>query len=229
MEYYGNNGEISLILADDHEVVRAGIRRLLSINQKIRILDEAVNGEEALSLVKYYKPDVILLDIMMPIMNGIVAGKLIKEALPDILVVILTAYDDKEHIEQALAIGADAYLTKDITAKSLIESLEKIVQGERVFSKSIINCLQQKISNEQDDSIMISLTSREAEILNEVASGKTSPEIAEEFNISVRTVQSHRSNIMQKLGIKNTAGLIRFALTKTQYLSYRNRNFSSHN
>lgn len=206
--------EVKLVLADDHEVVRAGLRRLLSIEKKIKVLDEANNGFDAVELVKYYKPDVTLLDIMMPRMDGIEAAKQIKALNLNTKVLILTAFEDSSHVELALSAGADGYLTKDISARELVDSINKVLSDERVFSRSIIQILEKKFVpySEEPSDQQVSISKREQEILNLVAKGKTSPEIGEELFISVRTVQSHRANIMQKLGIKNAAGLVRYAL-----------------
>jgi two-component system nitrate/nitrite response regulator NarL len=207
------NRQLNVILADDHEVVRAGLRRLISIDKMINVLDEASNGYDAVEVVRYHKPDIAILDILMPKMDGIEATQIIKSSFPDVLVVMLTAFEDLPHIEKALAAGADGYLSKDISAKDLIESLHKVYNGERVFSRTILHLWQKSyVSYHDSDSTPVTITKREQEILNLVAKGKTSPEIAEELNISVRTVQSHRLNIMQKLGVKNTAALVRYAV-----------------
>ncbi len=205
---------IEIILADDHEVVRAGLRRLLAIDKTIKVLDEAGNGEDAFKLVEYHKPHVALLDIMMPRMDGIDATRKIKLGFPETLVVMLTAFEDFNHIEKALSAGADGYLSKDISAKDLVNAIHDVNHGQRVFSKSVLRLLQRKFrtgdSDEEYETVTIS--KREQEILNQVALGKTSKEIAEFLSISDRTVQSHRANIMEKLGIKNTAGLVRYAI-----------------
>lgn len=204
---------IKIVFADDHEVVRAGIRRVLSIDKSIRILDEANNGADALELVLYHKPDVALLDIMMPQMTGIEVTNEIKNKQPDTLVVMLTAFEDASHLEQALAAGADGYLSKDVGSKELVEALHNVVVGERVFSKSIVLLAQNKfMTRGAQTEPAVKITKREQDVLNQIALGKSSTEIAENLFLSVRTVESHRYNIMQKLSIKNTAGLIRFAV-----------------
>jgi DNA-binding NarL/FixJ family response regulator len=146
-------------------------------------------------------------------MDGIEATKIIKTTCPDVLVVILTAFEDAEHLEKALEAEADGYLTKDIGTKELIAALHDVFLGERVFSKSIVNLLQSTYGYNDTSSIAhISISKREQEILNYVALGKTSLEISQILNISHRTVQSHRSNIMQKLRIKTAGELIRYAV-----------------
>jgi two-component system, NarL family, response regulator DegU len=204
---------ITTIIADDHVVVRAGIRRLLSMDKTIQILDEGTNGEEAVKLAEYHKPILALLDILMPIMTGIQAINEIKRVSPTTYVIMLTAFEDAEHLELALSAGADGYLTKDISAKDLIESIKLVTQGERVFSKSIVQILQNKVIPSSSEEVkQVSITKREQDILNLVAEGLTSSEIAENIGLSIRTVESHRYNIMQKLGIKSAASLVKFAV-----------------
>jgi DNA-binding NarL/FixJ family response regulator len=219
MEYLGEEKKATIVLADDHEVVRSGIRRLLSMDKQLVIIDEASDGEEAVQLVDYHKPDIAMLDILMPRMNGIIAAEKIKQQNRGIFVVMLTAFEDYKHIDNALSAGADAYLSKNVTARELIDSLWLVMKGERVLSKSIVRALQKKVSadnNEEESHIII--TRREQEILDLVAAGKTSAEIADSLNISVRTVESHRYNLMQKLGAKNTAALVRYAVSNRDYL-----------
>lgn len=210
---FDEQNPIKIVMADDHEVVRAGIRRLLSIDKTLRIIDEASNGVDAVDLITYHKPEIALLDILMPRMTGIEAVKIIKEKAPDTFVVMLTAFEDSSHLERAITAGADGYLSKDIGARELINAIKNVILGERVFSKSIINLMQNRFipnATAKDESVVI--TKREQEILNLVAAGKKSSDIADALNISIRTVESHRYNLMQKLGIKNAAGLVRYAV-----------------
>jgi DNA-binding NarL/FixJ family response regulator len=205
--------EYTIVMADDHEVVRAGLRRLISIDKKFHIVAEAENGSDAVQLVAQYNPDIVMLDILMPFMDGIEATVEIKEKFPDMIVVMLTAYEDSQHIEKAMAAGANGYLTKDISAHDLVLALNNVLSGERVFSKTILQLLTKKSYSYQDnDSTPINLTKREQEILMHVVQGKTSTQIADALFLSVRTVQTHRANIMQKLGVKNAAGLVRHAM-----------------
>ena len=157
----------------------------------------------------------VLLDILMPKMNGIEVTKIIKQDMPEVYIIMLTAFEDYKHIEQALEAGANGYLSKDISAKELNESIKSVIGGERVLSRSIINTLQKKVLPEKEpDNTPVVITKREQEILDLVADGKSSPEIAEKLFISVRTVESHRYNLMQKLGVNNTASLVRYALSR---------------
>lgn len=207
-----DENNIKLIMCDDHEVVRVGLRRLLSMDKSIEILDEGDNGKKAIELVEKHSPDIALLDIMMPIMTGIEAAKEIKEKY-NCYVIMLTAFEDSMHLEQALAVGADGYLSKDIGAKDLIDAIKQVNKGERALSKSIIKIMQKKyVPDDENFAQAITITKREQEILNLVAIGKTSQQIANTLFLSVRTVESHRYNIMQKLDINNTAGLVRYAV-----------------
>lgn len=215
---YNEDKPIKIIMADDHEVVRAGLKRLLMIDKGIKILDEASNGKDAIELVKIHSPNIALLDIQMPMMTGIEATKEIKEKFSNTLVIMLTAYEDSYHLEQALSAGADGYLAKDIGAKELTESIRIIMNGDRAFSKSILKLMQRKlVPTEEQDPAPITISKREQEILNYVALGKTSQEIADELFLSIRTVESHRYNIMQKLDIKNAAGLVRYAVMNMDF------------
>lgn len=212
MKFFDINNPITVVIADDHEIVRAGIKRLFLVEKSIKIVDEASNGKDAIQLVTYHKPHVALLDILMPVMTGIEAVPHIKKHSPDTMVVMLTAFEDSAHLEKAINAGADGYLSKDIGAKDLIDAVEKVVLGERVFSKSIINIMQKKYSIENNQPSPISITKREQEILNLVADGLTSSDIAEKLSLSIRTVESHRYNLMQKLEVSNTAGLVKYAI-----------------
>lgn len=215
---YNEDKPIKIIMADDHEVVRAGLKRLLMIDKGIKILDEASNGKDAIELVKIHSPNIALLDIQMPMMTGIEATKEIKVKFSNTLVIMLTAYEDSYHLEQALSAGADGYLAKDIGAKELTESIRIIMNGDRAFSKSILKLMQRKlVPTEEQDPAPITISKREQEILNYVALGKTSQEIADELFLSIRTVESHRYNIMQKLDIKNAAGLVRYAVMNMDF------------
>lgn len=206
--------KIEIVVADDHEIVRAGLRRIFSIDKRFFIVGEASNGLEAIDLVRDYTPHIALLDISMPRMDGIEAAKVITNDFPATIVAMLTAFEDYKYIEKAFSVGARGYLSKDVSPGFLIDAIYRLISGERVFSRSILNILERPphlFENEKDNE-NVSLTPRENEILQFIALGKTSQEIANILKISLRTVQNHRSNIMQKLGIKTAAGLVRFAV-----------------
>jgi DNA-binding NarL/FixJ family response regulator len=210
---FNEDNPLKLVLADDHEIVRTGIKRLLSIDKTIKIVGEATNGLEAVKLIQELKPEVALLDILMPQMTGIEAVEKVKNESPNTFVVILTAFEDSKHLELALKAGADGYLTKDISSKDLTNSIHKVIEGERVFSKSILLLLQNSyVTKTSLDEPPVTITKREQDVLNLIAEGKTSHEIADILNLSIRTVESHRYNLMQKLNLKSAAQLIKYAI-----------------
>jgi len=216
---------IRIVLADDHEIVRAGIKRLISMDKSIKVVAEAANGLEAVDLVKEFTPDLAILDIMMPQLTGIEAVSFIKNVSPSTFTVILTAFEDAKHLELALNSGADGYLTKDIGSRDLTNSIHKVVEGERVFSKSILLILQHNyVTKANMEDSPVSITRREQEILNLVSEGKTSHEIAEILGLSVRTIESHRYNLMQKLNLKSAAQLIKYAISRITASNIRNEN-----
>ncbi|MFN3781172.1 MAG: response regulator [Candidatus Kapaibacteriota bacterium] len=208
--------EITVVIADDHELIRAGVKRILSTEKRIKILAEAEDGKMAFELIRVYRPDVVLIDISMPRLNGIELAKMVKEQYPKTIVLMLTAYEDYQNVEQALSAGADGYLSKNINPNFLIDAIYRAYLGERVFSKSILRVLEKPSAFVSETDIgNVSITKRETEILSYLALGKTSKEIADILGLSVRTVQNHRANIMQKLGIQTAAGLVRFAVIYT--------------
>ncbi len=204
---------ITVILADDHEIVRVGLKRFLSIDSNIQIIAEATNGEDAITLTVLYRPNIVLLDINMPRMDGIKAASEIKKQAPDVKIVMLSAHEDSYHLEKALGAGANGYLSKEIEAKELLPALQAVMRGERVFSRSILQLIQRNSASIDDNSgAAVALTKREQEILGMVVKGLTSSEIADKLSISPRTVETHRFNLITKFGVKNTAGLVRFAV-----------------
>lgn len=210
MSLFSQENPIKIIIADDHEVVRSGLKRLLKFEEDFKIIGIGADGIEAVELVEYHKPDVLLIDVYMPRMNGIEAVKEIRKKKIDVFCIILTAFEDANHINNAISAGADGYLSKDVSAKDLVNSIRTVVEGERVFSKSIIQLMQGRLS--LNNASPVALTKREQEILNFVALGKKNIEIAKELSISCRTVENHRYHIIKKLDIKNSADLVRFAV-----------------
>lgn len=213
MDLFNVNNPVTIVIADDHEIVRAGLKRILLVEKSFKVVDDVTNGKEAVEMVSYHQPHVILLDILMPEMDGIEAVPLIKKLSPGTMVLMLTAFEDSMHLEKAISAGADGYLSKDISSKDLATAIKKAVLGERVFSKSILALLENRFGSNLVDPEPISISKREQEVLNEIAKGKTNQEIAEVMGISVRTVETHRYNLMQKLQCSNTASLIRYAVT----------------
>ncbi len=212
-----------ILLADDHDVVRSGLRALLQTSPNFAIVGEAVDGETAVRMAQETKPDVVIMDISMPNLDGIAATKAIKDKLPDVKVVILTVHEDEEYAYQVLRAGASGYVLKNAGKKDIFKAIESAVSGQRFFSPGISNIIVEsfiKRANEQPrvDQQPAStsdqpLTKREIEVLKYIALGHTNRQIAETLFLSFRTVNTHRANIMQKLNIHETAGLVRYAIS----------------
>ena len=205
--------KIRIVIADDQEIIRKGVAQMLLQDPKFEITGVATNGEEAIQLVHQTKPDILIVDILMPILNGFDVVKQLKsEKDTNTKIIIASAFDDLEHIETAMQYGADGYLSKDISYSDLNTAVHEVCDGRRVFSQTIINLLNRNELGIHKNEDFVTISNREQEILNLLAQGKTSNQIAEELFISVRTVQVHRSNILKKLGIKTAAGLVRYAV-----------------
>ncbi|MFI5253602.1 MAG: response regulator [Bacteroidota bacterium] len=210
--------KIKLIIADDHEVVRSGLRAYFQNEPDIIIVGEATDGEETLDLVAKRSPDVVLLDISMPKVNGIDATRNIKKNHPGVKVLILTIHDNEEFVFQLIAAGANGYVLKDAEKKEIIEGVRRVASGDRFFSSRISHLLieefikrinAEKISRVDSHE---TLSPREIDVLRGIAQGLTNQQIAEKLFISPLTVHTHRNNLMQKLNIHDIAGLVHYAI-----------------
>ena len=207
---------IKVFLADDHAVVRDGLQALLDGELDISVVGSASNGRDAVRQVRKIDPDVVVMDIAMPELNGIEATARICEDCPDIRVIILSMHDTSEHIFQALKAGARGYLIKESAGKEVIKAVRAVHSGRRYLSqkieeKVIENYIQTR-KKAPDRSPLEKLSFREREILQLVVEGKSSTEIAEILFISPKTVETYRSRLMQKIGIKDIPGLVKFAI-----------------
>ena len=207
---------ISVFLADDHPVVRNGLQLILQAEADIKVVGEAADGHEAIRRVEKTKPDVIVMDIAMPGLNGIEATKKICAACPGARVLILSMHATAEHIYQALQAGAQGYLLKESAGNEVIKAVRALCRGKRYLSEKIsetvVNDYLQQRELEKKKSPLESLSDREREILQLAAEGKTSAEIGHILFISPKTVETYRSRMMQKLGITDHAALIKFAI-----------------
>ncbi len=210
--------DIRVILAEDHTIVRKGLRALLEESEGIEVIDEADNGHEAVAKAMQLQPDVVIMDISMPLLNGLEATRQIKEQQPEIKVIILTMHSDEEYVLQSLHVGVEGYLVKKTAPAELVTAIQAAYRGDSFLSpsisKTVVNEYLRQSEVTPQTNTFESLTNREREVLQLIAEGKTIREIAELFYISEKTVRVHRTNLMNKLGIFNTAALTLYALRK---------------
>jgi two-component system response regulator NreC len=209
--------KIKVVVADDHTILRQGIKALLDNQKGIEVVGEAKDGREAIKTIEELLPDVILMDIAMPGLNGLEATRRIKKKFPKVKVVVLTMHANEEYIFQILNAGADGYLVKETAFQDLISAINAVHKGEAFMSPSIskkvmTDYIQRAQGEEKVD--FDTLTTREREILQLVAEGNSNKKIAEALFISPKTVETHRAHIMDKLNIHDRAGLIKYAIRK---------------
>ncbi|MCM3670785.1 response regulator transcription factor [Mesobacillus maritimus] len=196
---------IRLLIADDHHVVRRGLVFFLKTQKDITIIGEAGNGKEAVELAKSLKPDIILMDLAMPEMDGIEATRIIKSDEPNIQILILTSFSDKDHVIPALEAGASGYQLKDIQPDELVRCIKSIMNGENQLHPKATSSLLANLSKKESlpKSRLEELTKREKDVLIEISQGKSNKEIAESLFITEKTVKSHVSNILSKLELSD--------------------------
>lgn len=204
---------LRLLLADDHILVRAGLRALLDGIEGITVVAEADNGEQAVALAAQHRPDIVLLDITMPGMNGLQAAERILRDLPGIRVLILSMHASDEYVTQALKLGVSGYLLKDAATLELQAALEAVASGATYLSPRITSQLLQSQGLRQPDApAQLALTPRQVEVLKRLALGRSIKEIAFELQISPKTVETYRAQIMERLGLRDLASLVRYAI-----------------
>lgn len=210
---------IKIILVDDHYVVRNGIRALFDDVDEIEVIGEASNGVEAISKVKELKPDIAILDISMPQMNGLDAAGIIHKQYPETKTLIMSMHDNKDYILRSLEMGADGYLLKDSSKEEIIKAIKTVSDGEKYYSGSvsgiIVNGYLNVVANPVGASFdrkKTKISKQEKSILAHLVQGRNSREIAEELTLSVRTVDNHRARMMKKLGVKNAIELVKLAI-----------------
>ena len=211
-------GNVKILIVDDHTIVRQGLRALLEAQEGFIVVGEAENGREAVKKAQELSPDVVIMDIAMPILNGLEATRQIKRVLPDSKVVALTMYNDEEYVFQILKAGASGYLIKETATNELINAINSVRAGNPFFSPQISRKIMESYLKEDEEKKVRGesdkLTNREKEVLQLIAEGYTNNEIANLMNISVKTVETHRAHIMSKLDIHDVAGLIKYAIRK---------------
>lgn len=210
---------VDVVIADDQEIVREGLKMILSLHEdEVKIIGEACNGKELLKLLEINKPQVILMDIRMPVMNGIEAAKAVKEKYPDIKVIILTTFNEDEYIFEGLKNGADGYILKDSGSDEILNSIKSALEGSVLLNPMVtlkvvkaLNSMNiKKNCDNSKDKLLKELTPRELEAARHIIEGKTNKTIAEEMFVTEGTVKNYVSRILEKLQLKNRSELILF-------------------
>lgn len=213
---------IKVLLVDDHKIIRDGLKAILMGSSNVNIVGECNNGQEALQYLEENQPDVIMMDINMPVMNGIEASKIIVEKYPNVKILALTMHQEESYISKILGEGVHGYILKNSGRKDLVNAIQKVHEGGTYFSEEVSSIMMNKYMKGTSGSTKSSpranlitiedLTRREIEILQLIVEEFTNVEIGERLFISPRTVDTHRRNLLQKIGVKNTAGLVKYAI-----------------
>lgn len=207
-----------ILIVDDHAIVREGLRTLLEAQPDIEVVGEATNGEEAVDRTKEVQPDIILMDITMPGMNGLEATQQIKQQNTDVKILILTMHESDEYLFKFIDVGASGYFVKGGSSSELISALRMVWRGDLflypTMAKKLLSDYMNRVRSGQDKKSYDGLTSREQEVMKLVAEGNTNQEIADLLVISVATVQTHRAHIMAKLGLHSRTELVKYALKR---------------
>jgi DNA-binding NarL/FixJ family response regulator len=210
--------QITVLLAEDHTIVREGFRKMLELEDDLEVVGEAQEGRQAVILAKKLRPDVVLMDIAMPLLNGLEATRQVLKALPATKVLMLSAHNDDAYVKNATEAGAVGFLLKQTSAHDVCLAIREVQKGKTFFSASIarrMDRLNPPAANRAGriDRKVANLTSREMEVLQLIAEGKANKQTAEELGINIKTVEKHREHLMQKLDIHDTAGLTRYAIS----------------
>lgn len=205
--------KIKVLIVDDHPVVRKGLLSCLSAKDNLKIVGEAANGTEAIKLVKELEPEIVLMDISMPGMDGLAVTEALRKDSPHTKVLILSMQSSREPVLRMIKAGARGYVLKDAPTEELVAAIETVHAGEAYFSKPVAQiALNQYVSDSDDTKPVAKLSDREREVLALIAEGKSNKEIAVHLGIGVRTTETHRERIMRKLNIHSVAGLTKFAI-----------------
>jgi DNA-binding NarL/FixJ family response regulator len=210
--------KITVLLAEDHVVVREGLRIMIEADGDIKVVGEAITGREAVSKTRQFRPDVVVMDIAMPLLNGIQATHQILSESPKTKILVLSAHADPEYVDQLMALGVVGYLTKQTSAEVLARAVREVNAGGTFFSSSVAKHLRDHYHKAPTPGITfrrndVRLTSRESELLQLIAEGHVNKQIASELSISIKTVEKHRQHLMEKLHIHEIAGLTRYAIS----------------
>ena len=199
--------KITVLLAEDHMIVREGFRKMLELEPDIEVIGEAQDGREAVNMARNLAPAVVLMDIAMPRLNGLEATRQMLKAVPSTKILMLSAHNEDAYIQEATAAGAVGFLIKQTSAQNVCQAIREVAKGNTYFTSAQRKRHAPAASRENE------LSSREMEVLQLIAEGKANKETAVELNISIKTVEKHRQNLMEKLNIHDTAGLTRYAIS----------------
>jgi two-component system, NarL family, response regulator NreC len=200
-----------LVLADDHLIVRQGVTALLEREEALKVVGEAADGMRAVELAKELRPDVVVLDFAMPILNGLDAARAIHEAVPTTKLLLLTMYREERYVLEGLSAGIRGFVLKTQAAKDLVRAIQEVLAGAVYLSAGMCNTVVEAyLSGTKAPADQLTL--RERQVLQLVAEGRTTKQIAQLLGVGVRTAESHRTHLMDKLGIHDTAGLVRYAI-----------------
>ncbi|HTA31300.1 MAG TPA: response regulator transcription factor [Candidatus Cybelea sp.] len=209
---------ITVLLAEDHMIVREGFRKMLELEDDFDVIGEAQDGRQAVALIPKLRPEVVLMDIAMPLLNGLEATRQVLKAAPATRVLILSAHNDDAYVKSAAAAGAAGFLLKQTSALDVCRAIREVQKGRTFFSSSVAR-RQERLHDKRHDrrgvpqKKVVQLTSREMEVLQLIAEGKANKETAAELGIGLKTVEKHREHLMHKLDIHDTAGLTRYAIS----------------
>ncbi len=214
-----NNSKKSVVIAEDHTILRAGLKALLSTNPVFEVVGEADNGRDAIRRVVELKPDLVIMDLSMPGMNGMDALKEIKDRMPEVRALVLTVHSEEEYVLASLQAGANGYVLKDATQNELLVAAERVLDGKTYLSpditeKVVNSYLNTNGSNHEPVTRWDTVTQRERQILKLIAEGHTNKSMSEYLCISVKTVEKHRANLMKKLDLHSVSALTTYALEK---------------
>ena len=212
--------KIKVLIADDHPLFRKGLSSLITEEPDYELVGEASNGMEAVDKAWELKPDIVIMDIVMPEMDGMLATEHIKKRLPDTKIIIISMHQQKEYALRLYRIGADGYVLKDFVAEELLDALKSVSEGNRYVCPSVADYFVEEYINlakEQDNDLFGLLTLREKEVLGFIIGGKTNKDISEKLNVSLDTVKSHRNSLMHKLKVHDVASLTKLAVQKGFY------------